>query len=216
MKFVDEYRDAGAVLGLARAWRTSPPVPGRSWRSAAVRPTPSFASASTRCCLRGCTLVHGPGCPVCVTPVELIDRALAIAAARRRSCARSATWFACPAARRTCSPPRPKGATCGSSTRRSTRSPWRAGPGTAGRVLRGGLRDHGPRHRPGRLPGEAARGPQLLAPRLARPGAAGDARHPALAGQPRPGVPGRRSRVCRDGHLPGTSRSRASTRCRSS
>jgi len=26
------------------------------------------------------TLVHGPGCPVCVTPIELIDRAIAIAA----------------------------------------------------------------------------------------------------------------------------------------
>ncbi len=25
-------------------------------------------------------LVHGPGCPVCVTPVELIDRAVAVAA----------------------------------------------------------------------------------------------------------------------------------------
>ena len=25
------------------------------------------------------TLVHGPGCPVCVTPLELIDRAIAIA-----------------------------------------------------------------------------------------------------------------------------------------
>ncbi len=24
-------------------------------------------------------LVHGPGCPVCVTPLELIDKALAIA-----------------------------------------------------------------------------------------------------------------------------------------
>src|SRR5208283_2419721 len=27
----------------------------------------------------GITLVHGPGCPVCVTPVEMIDRAVAIA-----------------------------------------------------------------------------------------------------------------------------------------
>jgi hydrogenase expression/formation protein HypD len=26
------------------------------------------------------TLVHGPGCPVCVTPIEKIDQALAIAA----------------------------------------------------------------------------------------------------------------------------------------
>lgn len=25
-------------------------------------------------------LIHGPGCPVCVTPLEMIDRALAIAA----------------------------------------------------------------------------------------------------------------------------------------
>ena len=29
---------------------------------------------------RNITLIHGPGCPVCVTPLELIDRALAIAA----------------------------------------------------------------------------------------------------------------------------------------
>jgi hydrogenase expression/formation protein HypD len=28
----------------------------------------------------GLTLVHGPGCPVCVTPLEIIDRAIAIAA----------------------------------------------------------------------------------------------------------------------------------------
>ena len=29
---------------------------------------------------RGVTLVHGPGCPVCVTPLEQIDRALHLAA----------------------------------------------------------------------------------------------------------------------------------------
>ncbi len=29
---------------------------------------------------RGIELIHGPGCPVCVTPLEMIDRALAIAA----------------------------------------------------------------------------------------------------------------------------------------
>ena len=26
------------------------------------------------------TLIHGPGCPVCVTPIEMIDKAIAIAA----------------------------------------------------------------------------------------------------------------------------------------
>ena len=29
---------------------------------------------------REITLIHGPGCPVCVTPIELIDKAVAIAA----------------------------------------------------------------------------------------------------------------------------------------
>jgi len=28
----------------------------------------------------GIEMIHGPGCPVCVTPLELIDKALAIAA----------------------------------------------------------------------------------------------------------------------------------------
>ncbi|MEV4443273.1 hydrogenase formation protein HypD, partial [Streptomyces sp. NPDC049577] len=28
----------------------------------------------------GLELIHGPGCPVCVTPLEMIDKALAIAA----------------------------------------------------------------------------------------------------------------------------------------
>ena len=29
---------------------------------------------------REITLIHGPGCPVCVTPIEIIDKAVAIAA----------------------------------------------------------------------------------------------------------------------------------------
>ena len=28
------------------------------------------------CCLPGLRLIHGPGCPVCVTAVELIDQAV--------------------------------------------------------------------------------------------------------------------------------------------
>ena len=55
--------------------------PGTSWRSAAARRTPSSASAWTRCCPREITLIHGPGCPVCVTPIEIIDKAVAIAVA---------------------------------------------------------------------------------------------------------------------------------------
>ena len=78
MKFVDEYRDPAAAgqlrRGDPRAWSRGR---GRSWRSAAARRTPSSASASTNCCRPSVTLLHGPGCPVCVTPLEMIDQAIA-------------------------------------------------------------------------------------------------------------------------------------------
>ena len=49
------------------------------------------------------TLIHGPGCPVCVTPLEMIDKALEIAARpERHLLPRSATCSACPAARPIC------------------------------------------------------------------------------------------------------------------
>ena len=48
-------------------------------------------------------LVHGPGCPVCVTPLELVDKAVEIASRPTSSFVRLATCFACRAAGRTCS-----------------------------------------------------------------------------------------------------------------
>jgi hydrogenase expression/formation protein HypD len=67
-------------------------------------------------------MIHGPGCPVCVTPLEQIDRALAsrLAARRdlhllRRHAARAG--LATP----TCSRSGARRRTCASSTRRSTR-----------------------------------------------------------------------------------------------
>ena len=59
--------------------RRRPPGRGRSWRSAAARRTPSSGTASTSCCRDEIELIHGPGCPVCVTPLEIIDKALEIA-----------------------------------------------------------------------------------------------------------------------------------------
>ena len=97
MKFRDEYRDPEAARRLRGRHRAgSPRGRGRSWRSAAARPTPSSATASTSCCPPDVTLVHGPGCPVCVTPVEMIDKAIEIAGRPgRRSSAPSATCCAC-------------------------------------------------------------------------------------------------------------------------
>jgi hydrogenase expression/formation protein HypD len=79
MKYVDEYRDAQAARGFvdrirARATRT--------WRIMEVcgGQTHTLIRSGIDEVLKGAIdPIHGPGCPVCVTPLEKIDRALAIA-----------------------------------------------------------------------------------------------------------------------------------------
>jgi hydrogenase expression/formation protein HypD len=79
MRYVDEYRDAEAVRrvadGLAR-------VATRPWTIMEV------CGGQTHTILKfgidellpgGIRMLHGPGCPVCVTPVGLIDKAVEIA-----------------------------------------------------------------------------------------------------------------------------------------
>jgi hydrogenase expression/formation protein HypD len=79
VKFLAEYRDAGAVqhwLEELRARMTRP------WTIMEIcgGQTHSFLRFGLDELLpKEITLVHGPGCPVCVTPVELIDKAVAIA-----------------------------------------------------------------------------------------------------------------------------------------
>src|SRR5689334_4625364 len=79
MRFIDEYRDAAATHALARALRR---VTTRAWTLMEV------CGGQTHAIVRfgldellpeSVRLVHGPGCPVCVTPVEQIDRAAALA-----------------------------------------------------------------------------------------------------------------------------------------
>lgn len=79
MKHVDEYRDPAAVEALAREIRA---VTTRPWTLMEV------CGGQTHTIMRSglqqllppeITLVHGPGCPVCVTPLDLIDKAIAIA-----------------------------------------------------------------------------------------------------------------------------------------
>jgi hydrogenase expression/formation protein HypD len=80
MKFVDEYRDAEAAhrYGEAIARQVTRPwtlmeICGGQTHSIVKYGVDTLLPASL-------TLVHGPGCPVCVTPVELIDKAIEIAA----------------------------------------------------------------------------------------------------------------------------------------
>ncbi len=79
MKHLDEYRDAARVRALAAELRRAA---SRPWRIMEI------CGGQTHAILRfgidqllppGLELVHGPGCPVCVTPLELIDRAIELA-----------------------------------------------------------------------------------------------------------------------------------------
>ena len=79
MKFLDEYRDYGAVRQMAQAIRR---CTTRPWTLMEVcgGQTHTIVKAGLQDLLpEDITLVHGPGCPVCVTPLEMIDRAVAIA-----------------------------------------------------------------------------------------------------------------------------------------
>ncbi len=80
MKYLDEYRDPVAARRLASAIRA---VVTRPWTIMEV------CGGQTHSLLRygidqmlpeGVTLLHGPGCPVCVTAAEVIDQAIALAA----------------------------------------------------------------------------------------------------------------------------------------
>ncbi|WP_437311838.1 hydrogenase formation protein HypD [Sorangium sp. So ce388] len=82
MRFIDEYRDAQRVGPYVEAIRR---VVSRPWSIMEV------CGGQTHAIVRfgldellppEISLLHGPGCPVCVTPVELIDRALEIASRR--------------------------------------------------------------------------------------------------------------------------------------
>jgi hydrogenase expression/formation protein HypD len=79
MKYIDEYRDAEAARGYARALAR---ITTRPWTLMEVcgGQTHSIVKFGVDELLpAGVTLVHGPGCPVCVTPLELIEKAIGIA-----------------------------------------------------------------------------------------------------------------------------------------
>jgi hydrogenase expression/formation protein HypD len=80
VKYIDEYRDPEAARRFSEAIRQ---ITTRPWTIMEI------CGGQTHAIVRfgidellppEIRLVHGPGCPVCVTPFELIDRALAIAA----------------------------------------------------------------------------------------------------------------------------------------
>lgn len=79
MRFVDEYRrEADARKFLAAIEQ----ITARPWTIMEIcggQTHTLIKSGIDRLLPAQITLVHGPGCPVCVTPLALIDRAIAIA-----------------------------------------------------------------------------------------------------------------------------------------
>ncbi|HVU12733.1 MAG TPA: hydrogenase formation protein HypD [Phototrophicaceae bacterium] len=79
MKYIDEYRDAEAVRRFARAIAK---ITTRAWTIMEICGGQTHAIVKygvDELLPPQIHLLHGPGCPVCVTPIELIDKAIEIA-----------------------------------------------------------------------------------------------------------------------------------------
>lgn len=79
MKYLDEYRDGTIAARLVEEIRR---VQTRPWVIMEVCGGQTHSIVKNgidRLLPSGIELVHGPGCPVCVTPLEMIDKAHAIA-----------------------------------------------------------------------------------------------------------------------------------------
>ena len=79
MKYQSEYRDAAAAQGFAQQIRR---ITTRPWTLMEICGGQTHAIVKfglDELLPKEIELVHGPGCPVCVTPLELIDRAVQIA-----------------------------------------------------------------------------------------------------------------------------------------
>jgi hydrogenase expression/formation protein HypD len=79
MKFVSEYRDAELVRGVIAEIRRIIKHPWALMEICGGQTHAIIRYGIDQLLPPEIELVHGPGCPVCVTPLELIDKALAIA-----------------------------------------------------------------------------------------------------------------------------------------
>ncbi len=83
MKFIDEYRDAGSAKKYARLIAKTTTRPWTIMEVCGGQTHAIVKFGVDELLPRDITLVHGPGCPVCVTPLELVDKAVEIASKPR-------------------------------------------------------------------------------------------------------------------------------------
>jgi hydrogenase expression/formation protein HypD len=79
MKYVDEYRDGAAAAKLAEAVARAVTLPWTIMEVCGGQTHTIVKYGIDEVLPPAVELVHGPGCPVCVTSLEMIDRAHAIA-----------------------------------------------------------------------------------------------------------------------------------------
>jgi hydrogenase expression/formation protein HypD len=79
MRYIDEFRDAGLVKGVLGEIRRTVTQPWVLMEICGGQTHAIMHYGLNQLLPAEIELVHGPGCPVCVTPLELIDKGLAIA-----------------------------------------------------------------------------------------------------------------------------------------
>ena len=79
MKFIDEYRDSEAIAGYIQSIKA---LTKSTWTIMEVCGGQTHAILKhgiDKLLPEQIALLHGPGCPVCVTPIEMIDKAIELA-----------------------------------------------------------------------------------------------------------------------------------------
>lgn len=79
MQYLDEYRDAGAVRAMARAIARTATRPWTIMEVCGGQTHSIVKYGLDQLLPDGVELIHGPGCPVCVTPLQKIDTAITLA-----------------------------------------------------------------------------------------------------------------------------------------
>lgn len=80
MKYLDEFRNGDIARAIAREIQQMTTRPWKIMEVCGGQTHSIIKNGIDQMLPPGIEMLHGPGCPVCVTPLELIDKALAIAA----------------------------------------------------------------------------------------------------------------------------------------
>ena len=80
MKYLTEFRNGEIAQRMAREIQSIATRPWKIMEVCGGQTHSIIRNGIVQMLPAGIEMIHGPGCPVCVTPLELIDKALAIAA----------------------------------------------------------------------------------------------------------------------------------------